>query len=566
MDQVFYRKWRPRKFSEVIGQDSIVQTLRNAVNLNRIAHAYLFTGSKGSGKTSTARIMAKAINCRNPIDGEPDNECQICVDIDSMKSLDLIEIDAASHRGIDDIRSLKNNVNFKPTAGKYKIYIIDEVHMLTEAAFNALLKTLEEPPPHIVFILATTEVHKVLPTIVSRCQRFNFLSLKVEDIVSRLEKLSLDEGVEIGGDALFQVAQVASGSLRDAENIFERLILTYGSKLELETVQNALNVGYENESFDLIRYILCGDTKKCLEIIHTIEIGGNNLRFAHKTLLEYIRLVLHAKTSAEIISPLSDEKVKTIREWGKQYSLSRILYCFNRLLEIKFSRDLMDVLPFELGIVEASTDISNDIHNQEMDIKDSSNIRIDKNDNFGAGISEIKDNVDLIKQKVSEKKVPEKKVPEKKVPEKKVPVSNNGNSSTVINNQDININSDNIEQLKLSQWNEILNFLRRSKGKRFNLSALLRVSVAQRIEKDFLIISYKHPSHRNRLEEEIDDIAIRKVLEDAFEQFLGKKYIMQLEVAEFLETEDKEKNLVNAAEELGAIVIGQVNHKSIQNE
>ena len=551
MDQVFYRKWRPRKFSEVIGQDSIVQTLRNAVNLNRIAHAYLFTGSKGSGKTSTARIMAKAINCRNPIDGEPDNECQICVDIDSMKSLDLIEIDAASHRGIDDIRSLKNNVNFKPTAGKYKIYIIDEVHMLTEAAFNALLKTLEEPPPHIVFILATTEVHKVLPTIVSRCQRFNFLSLKVEDIVSRLEKLSLDEGVEIGGDALFQVAQVASGSLRDAENIFERLILTYGSKLELEIVQNALNVGYENESFDLIRYILCGDTKKCLEIIHTIEIGGNNLRFAHKTLLEYIRLVLHAKTSAEIISPLSDEKVKTIREWGKQYSLSRILYCFNRLLEIKFSRDLMDVLPFELGIVEASTDISNDIHNQEMDIKDSSNIRIDKNDNFGAGISEIKDNVDLIKQKV---------------PEKKVPVSNNGNSSTVINNQDININSDNIEQLKLSQWNEILNFLRRSKGKRFNLSALLRVSVAQRIEKDFLIISYKHPSHRNRLEEEIDDIAIRKVLEDAFEQFLGKKYIMQLEVAEFLETEDKEKNLVNAAEELGAIVIGQVNHKSIQNE
>ena len=556
MDQVFYRKWRPRKFSEVIGQDSIVQTLRNAVNLNRIAHAYLFTGSKGSGKTSTARIMAKAINCRNPIDGEPDNECQICVDIDSMKSLDLIEIDAASHRGIDDIRSLKNNVNFKPTAGKYKIYIIDEVHMLTEAAFNALLKTLEEPPPHIVFILATTEVHKVLPTIVSRCQRFNFLSLKVEDIVSRLEKLSQDEGVEIGGDALSQVAQVASGSLRDAENIFERLILTYGSKLELEIVQNALNVGYENESFDLIRYILCGDTKKCLEIIHTIEIGGNNLRFAHKTLLEYIRLVLHAKTSAEIISPLSDEKVKTIREWGKQYSLSRILYCFNRLLEIKFSRDLMDVLPFELGIVEASTDISNDIHNQEMDIKDSSNIRIDKNDNFGAGISEIKDNVDLIKQKVSEKKVPEKKVP----------VSNNGNSSTVINNQDININSDNIEQLKLSQWNEILNFLRRSKGKRFNLSALLRVSVAQRIEKDFLIISYKHPSHRNRLEEEIDDIAIRKVLEDAFEQFLGKKYIMQLEVAEFLETEDKEKNLVNAAEELGAIVIGQVNHKSIQNE
>ena len=499
MDQVFYRKWRPRKFSEVIGQDSIVQTLRNAVNLNRIAHAYLFAGSKGSGKTSTARIMAKAINCRNPIDGEPDNQCQICVDIDSAKSLDLIEIDAASNRGIDDIRALKNNVNFTPTSGKYKIYIIDEVHMLTEAAFNALLKTLEEPPPHVVFILATTEVHKVLPTIVSRCQRFNFLSLKVEDIVSRLEKLCLDEGVEINRDALLQVAQVASGSLRDAENILERLILTYGEKLELEIVQNALNVGYETESFELIRYILSGDTKKCLEIIHTIGIGGNNLRFVHKTLLEYIRLVLHAKTSANIRSPLSDEKIKTIKEWGGKYSLPRILYCFNRLLEIKFSRDLMDVLPFELGVVEASTDVSNDLYNQETNLKDSSNIRIEKND-------------------------------------------------------------------KLSQWSEILNFLRFSKGKRFNLSALLRVSVAQRIEKDSLIISYKHPSHRDRLDTEIDDVAIRKVLEDAFQQFLGKKYTMQLEVEESLETEDKGKNLVNAAEELGAIIIGQVDHKSIQND
>ena len=555
MDQVFYRKWRPRKFSEVIGQDSIVQTLRNAVNLNRIAHAYLFAGSKGSGKTSTARIMAKAINCRNPIDGEPDNQCQICVDIDSAKSLDLIEIDAASNRGIDDIRALKNNVNFTPTSGKYKIYIIDEVHMLTEAAFNALLKTLEEPPPHVVFILATTEVHKVLPTIVSRCQRFNFLSLKVEDIVSRLEKLCLDEGVEIDRDALLQVAQVASGSLRDAENILERLILTYGEKLELEIVQNALNVGYETESFELIRYILSGDTKKCLEIIHTIGIGGNNLRFVHKTLLEYIRLVLHAKTSANIRSPLSDEKIKTIKEWGGKYSLPRILYCFNRLLEIKFSRDLMDVLPFELGVVEASTDVSNDLYNQETNLKDSSNIRIEKNDNFVTDISEIKDDLGSIE-----------KAPEKKVSQEKIPVSNNGNNSAVINNQEINKNSDSIEQLKLSQWSEILNFLRFSKGKRFNLSALLRVSVAQRIEKDSLIISYKHPSHRDRLDTEIDDVAIRKVLEDAFQQFLGKKYTMQLEVEESLETEDKGKNLVNVAEELGAIIIGQVDHKSIQND
>ena len=546
MDQVFYRKWRPRKFSEVIGQDSIVQTLRNAVNLNRIAHAYLFAGSRGSGKTSTARIMAKAINCLNPISGEPDNQCQICVDIDSARSLDLIEIDAASNRGIDDIRSLKNNVNFKPTYGKYKIYLIDEVHMLTEAAFNALLKTLEEPPPHIVFILATTEVHKVLPTIVSRCQRFDFLSLKVGDIVSRLEKLSQDEGVETDSDTLLKVAQAASGSLRDAENIFEKLILTYGVKLESKIVKNALDVGYEAESFELLRHIVSGDTKKCLEVIYTIEIAGSNLRFVHKMLLEYIRLVLHAKTGASIRSTLSDERIETIQKVGEQYSLSRILHCFNRLLEISFSRDLMDILPFELGVVEASAQIANEVHNKEKDLKDLSDIQIKENDNLETNVSNVEDNADFIKDKVS--------------------VFNNGNSSTVIRNQGINKNSDSTKQLNLSMWNEILNFLRLRKGKRFNLSALMRVSVAQRIENDSLIITYKHPSHRDRLDTEIDDVAIRKVIEDTFEQFLGAKYTIQLEVEASLITEDKEKSLLDAAQELGAVIVGEVDHKSIQND
>jgi len=546
VDQVFYRKWRPRKFSEVIGQDSIVQTLRNAVNLNRIAHAYLFAGSRGSGKTSTARIMAKAINCLNPISGEPDNQCQICVDIDSARSLDLIEIDAASNRGIDDIRSLKNNVNFKPTYGKYKIYLIDEVHMLTEAAFNALLKTLEEPPPHIVFILATTEVHKVLPTIVSRCQRFDFLSLKVGDIVSRLEKLSQDEGVETDSDTLLKVAQAASGSLRDAENIFEKLILTYGVKLESKIVKNALDVGYEAESFELLRHIVSGDTKKCLEVIYTIEIAGSNLRFVHKMLLEYIRLVLHAKTGASIRSTLSDERIETIQKVGEQYSLSRILHCFNRLLEISFSRDLMDILPFELGVVEASAQIANEVHNKEKDLKDLSDIQIKENDNLETNVSNVEDNADFIKDKVS--------------------VFNNGNSSTVIRNQGINKNSDSTKQLNLSMWNEILNFLRLRKGKRFNLSALMRVSVAQRIENDSLIITYKHPSHRDRLDTEIDDVAIRKVIEDTFEQFLGAKYTIQLEVEASLITEDKEKSLLDAAQELGAVIVGEVDHKSIQND
>ena len=415
--------------------------------------------------------------------------------------------------------------------------------MLTEAAFNALLKTLEEPPPHIVFILATTEVHKVLPTIVSRCQRFDFLSLKVGDIVSRLEKLSQDEGIETDTDTLLKVAQASSGSLRDAENILERLILTYGVRLDSKIVKNALDIGYESES---IKYIISGDTKKSLEVLHTMEIGGSNLRFVHKMLLEYIRLVMHAKTGAIIKSALADERIRTIQKMGEQYSLPRILHCFNRLLEINFSRDLMDILPFELGIVEASVQISNEVFSQKKDIKDLSDTQIKEKDNLETNVSKLVDNRIPTKDQAS--------------------VFNNGNSPSVVTNQDGSKNSDSSIQLTLSKWTEILDFLRLRKGKRFNLSALLRVSVAQRIEKDSLIITYKHPSHRDRLNTEIDDVAIRKVLEDAFEQFLGEKYTIQLEVQESLVTVDREKSLVDAAVELGAVIIEEVDHRSIKND
>ena len=231
MSTVYYRKWRPQRLDQVVGQGAIMQTLLNAVIQERVAHAYMFCGPRGTGKTSTARILAKAINCLSSQNGEPDNECAICVSINEGRSLDLIEIDAASNRGIDDIRNLREKVHFSPAEAGHKVYIVDEVHMLTEPAFNALLKTLEEPPEHAIFALATTEVHKVPLTIISRCQRLDFRRIPTADAVARLAQLCQDENVEVAPEALALIARKASGSLRDAENLLEQAVVSYGSPL-----------------------------------------------------------------------------------------------------------------------------------------------------------------------------------------------------------------------------------------------------------------------------------------------------------------------------------------------
>ncbi|MBI4300451.1 MAG: DNA polymerase III subunit gamma/tau, partial [Chloroflexi bacterium] len=222
--QVFYRKWRPSTFAEVVGQEPVTRTLRNALIEERLAHAYLFCGPRGTGKTSTARILAKAVNCLGPtVDREPCNTCSTCQAISEGRALDLIEIDAASNRGIDEIRDLREKVNYAPNEMRYKVYIIDEVHMLTEPAFNALLKTLEEPPRHTIFILATTEVHKIPATILSRCQRFDFRRLPLGAATDRLRHICAEEGIEAEVEALNLIARSATGSLRDAENLLQQL-------------------------------------------------------------------------------------------------------------------------------------------------------------------------------------------------------------------------------------------------------------------------------------------------------------------------------------------------------
>src|SRR4030066_318994 len=264
------RKWRPKKFSEVIGQEHITTTLQNSIRSNRIAHAYLFTGPRGVGKTSTARIFAKVLNCLNPKDTEPCNECELCKDIQNNQSLDIIEIDGASNRGIDEIRTLRESVKYAPTKGKYKVYIIDEVHMLTKESFNAFLKTLEEPPSQTIFIFATTDVHKVPLTIISRCQRFDFRRIELDTIKSLLNKIAKSEEIEIDDKTLTLIARKADGALRDAESYFDQVVAFCGKKVDSSTVTKILNLIDDEVYFKLSDAILLKDFKSVFEITNEV--------------------------------------------------------------------------------------------------------------------------------------------------------------------------------------------------------------------------------------------------------------------------------------------------------
>ena len=280
--QVYYRKWRPSSFSELAGQEHVSTTLRQSVRLGRIAHSYLFCGPRGCGKTTTARIIAKAANCLDLQDGDPCNACVVCQAINEGRFMDIIELDAASNRGIDEIRDIREKVNFAPAQGRRKVYIIDEAHMLTDAASNAFLKTLEEPPEHVIFVLCTTEAHRILPTIISRCQRLDFRRIPSETVFDRLSEIADAEGVAVEPAALRIIARYASGSLRDAENLLEQLVVSCPDGVTVPQVEKLLGMGSDETALELVKYLLLGNTTASLLAVNQAAWEGSDLRQLHR--------------------------------------------------------------------------------------------------------------------------------------------------------------------------------------------------------------------------------------------------------------------------------------------
>jgi len=329
--QILARKYRPLKFKEVIGQNSIVKTIKNSIKYKRIAHAYLFSGTRGTGKTTLARLFAKALNCKNlKEDFEPCNECQSCKEITFSRSLDVIEIDGASNRGIDDIRQINDTIGYSPS-GKYKIYIIDEVHMLTKEAFNALLKTLEEPPENIKFFFATTETHRVLPTIISRCQRFELKRITNDLIINKLESIAKDLSREIEKEALHQIANFSEGSLRDAESLLDQIFCYNESKITLQCINQALGFIDKDYFFDLDKNINNKNTGFAFEFVETIHNAGKDLSFLVEELVEHFKNLLILKLNENSLNFLSENLKKNYLSSANLYSEEQLFYILNSI-------------------------------------------------------------------------------------------------------------------------------------------------------------------------------------------------------------------------------------------
>lgn len=542
MSKVLYRKYRPTNFSEVVGQEHIVKTLKNAVRREKIAHAYLFSGPRGIGKTTIARILAKVVNCKNPKSGEPCNKCENCLNINDNKFLDLIEIDAATHTQVDKIRDLIEKINFSPTSGKYKVYIIDEVHMLSKGAFNALLKTLEEPPKHAIFILATTEIHKIPATIISRCQRFDFRRLKVSEIKERLEKIAKQEKVKVEKGVLDFIAINSNGGLRDSESLFGQILSLEDSDITLKEVQTILAIADISVAVKLIELIVEKKYSEAIDYTNKITDDGYDLEQFNIFLIEYCRKLMLLKISPEIkenfSSEMTEEQIAELEVISQKTSVSQILGMIRAFIKSKeeIKSSIIQQLPLELAIAEIN------IADKES-LTDKANTNY--NDKIKEPIKKITDKVSSsVKQSQNFIKKSMRLEKEEKTEDNKTGA--NENKAELNNSNKITLDTVNLE------WQDILEEM---KSYNHSLTAFLKTCQPIEVKKNEIIISCKYSFHKDKLKKIENKSIIEKVTAEILKADVLVKFITQDEAEKMGYkikeirpiTDDKKEDVVDMA-------------------
>ena len=584
-EQVYYRKWRPKTFSDVVGQPVVVKILKQAIGLGKLSHAYLFTGPRGTGKTSTARILAKSVNCINSVEGEPCNSCDICEDANKGNLVDVIEIDAASKGLVDDIRDLREQVYSHPYKAKNKVYIIDEAHMLTTQAGNAFLKILEEPPKHIIFILCTTELLKIPATIVSRCQKYDFRRISQKDLVERLSSVSLLEGIQIEKEALRTISRAASGSLRDAENILEQLV-TYkgnGNDVSVADVRLMLGLTPEERAFALVKYILQGNTNSALESVNGVASDGLDLQIFLNQVIEYLRTIMLLKSKADAFYEHTGELLQELTLLANEVEMPDLMMTLKQFSEITIRPESSLPLPIEMAIVSrtfhkvqnqdnkvttvvepeeislsaSSTQVAEEPNKTSADsndeIEDERFVALKTNLNSDSGNNE-KTN-DKLTEDMTRSMNPIENVPNG------VRQNNEREAEVAVQNTRI-IEHDKEGQIEASEltefnWGKVVKELSRYKGLKYNLGALLRDVYDCSIEGNQIILRFKHSSLMEKMQEEIQHKKNEDMVVETVKQYCQEveKLVLKEPPEGLTGSPSKTSPLVQAALGLGARIV-----------
>lgn len=489
MYQVLYRKWRPKVFSDVVGQDHITSTLKNQIIKQRHSHAYLFTGSRGTGKTTCAKILAKAVNCLNPVNGDPCGECEVCKKIENGTIMDVIEIDAASNNGVDNIRDIRQESNFAPASCKYRVYIIDEVHMLSSGAFNALLKTLEEPPEHVKFILATTEIHKLPATILSRCQRFDFRRIPTEDMVSRMMYIAEKENVMLDEDAAVLISRLSDGGMRDALSLLDQCF-SLGERVTTDAVSRAAGLTGKDYLFSLAESLCDCDCAKSMEILDELHNSSCDMERLCSELINHYRSLMVIKTvkSASDILVCTKEEFEQTKEQSEKYSLENILCSIDLLQDAlaNMKKGVNKRIEMEMAVIKLSNpSLASDnsallkrIANLENMIKSGNFASVSAAENKAA--AQTSSSVPAAENKKPEKEPPAENSSESSVEKtqtQSVPQENTGDTETV-------------NDMPFVQWAEVVDEIKKTN---MPLWGVLDSSKAY-IHDDFILVDCQYPT------------------------------------------------------------------------